>query len=171
MAKTYTPITRTAITSPTASVTFSSIPQTYTDLVLIVSANGSRASLGGDIRCQLNSDTGANYSYTMIQGLGSSVWNERASSQTYANMANNIGIPGSVDYTPTMMNFMNYSNTTTNKTILTRHSGVVNGNIQARITLWSSTAAISTIYLWNEAGGTNNFNPGTTFTLYGIKAA
>ena len=171
MAKTYTPIATSTITSPTGSITFSSITQKYTDLVLVVSANGSRASLGGDIRCQLNSDTGTNYSFTMIQGLGSSVWNERASNQTYANMANNIGIPGSLNYTPTIMNFMNYSNTTTNKTILTRHSGVVSGNIQARVTLWRSTAAISTIYLWNEAGGTNNFNPGTTFTLYGILKA
>jgi hypothetical protein len=171
MAKTYTPIATSTISSPTASITFSSIPQTYTDLVLVVSANGSRASLGGDIRCQLNSDTGTNYSYTLLQGTGSSPWNERASGQTYANLANNIGIPGSVNYTPTFMNFMNYSNTTTNKTILTRHSGVVSGNLQARVTLWRSTAAISTIYLWNEAGGTNNFNPGSTFTLYGIKAA
>ena len=171
MAKTYTPIATNTISSPTAGITFSSIPQTYTDLVLVVSANGSRASLGGDIRCQLNSDTGTNYSYTLLQGIGSSVWNERASDQTYANLANNIGIPGSVNYTPTIMNFMSYSNTNANKTILTRHSGFVSGNVQARITLWRSNAAISTIYLWNEAGGTNNFNPGTTFTLYGILKA
>ena len=171
MPRTYEPIARSIITSPTASVTISSIPQTYTDLVLIASANGSRDSLGGDIRCQLNSDTGSNYSYTMIQGTGSSPWNERASNQTYANLANNIGIPGSVNYTPTFINFMNYSNNTTNKTILTRHSGVVSGNVQSRVTLWRSTAAINTIYLWNEAGAAYNFNPGTTFTLYGIKAA
>ena len=171
MAKTYTPIATSTISSPTASITFSSIPQTYTDLVLVVSANGSRASLGGDIRCQLNSDTGSNYSYTLLQGIGSSAWNERASDQTYANLANNIGIPGSVNYTPTIINFMNYSNTTTNKTILTRHSGVVSGNLQARVTLWRSTAAINTIYLWNEAGAAYNFNPGSTFTLYGILKA
>jgi hypothetical protein len=171
MAKTYTPIATTTMTSPTASIAFSSIPQTYTDLVLVVSANGSRPSLGGDIRCQLNSDTGTNYSNTLLQCIGSSTWNERASSQTYANLANNIGILGSVDYTPTIINFMNYSNTTTYKTILTRHSGVVSANVQARVTLWRSTSAISTIYLWNEAGAIYNFNPGSTFTLYGILKA
>ena len=106
-----------------------------------------------------------------MQGIGSGTWTERASSQTYGNMANNIGIAGSVDYTPTIMNFMNYSNTTTYKTILTRHSGVVSANVQARATLWRSTAAISTIYLWNEAGAIYNFNPGSTFTLYGILKA
>lgn len=168
---TYTPISTTTLTTAAASITFSSIPQTYTDLVIVATTNGSRASLGGDIRCQLNSDTGTNYSWTMMQGIGSGTWTERASSQTYINMGNNVGLPGTSQYIPTIMQFFNYSNTTTSKTSMSRHAGAVVANNQIRVNLWRSTAAITSIYLWNEAGGTNNFNAGSTFTLYGIAAA
>ena len=162
------PLASITLSSAINGVQFGSISQSYTDLILVVSSNGSRASLGGDIRCQFNGDTGSNYSYTMTQGLGSSVWNERASSQTYINMANNIGLPSTSDYVTTIMQFFSYSNTTTYKTCIVRHAGVTSGNIQMRTGLWRSTSSISSIYLWNEAGALYNFNAGTTFNLYGI---
>jgi hypothetical protein len=63
---------------------------------------------------------------------------------------------------------MNYSNTTTNKTILSRINNAENSTV-ARVTLWRNTAAISTIFLTEGNGA--NFIAGSTFTLYGIKAA
>ena len=69
MAVTYTPITSNTLTSATASVTFSSISGTYTDLVLVVSAQS--ASTNVDLAMRFNSDSGTNYSNTRLYGTGS----------------------------------------------------------------------------------------------------
>ena len=65
------------------------------------------------------------------------------------------------------INIMNYANTTTNKTVLTRYSDAAN-NIEANAGLWRSTAAINSIALAMSSG---NLIPGSTFTLYGILKA
>jgi hypothetical protein len=61
---------------------------------------------------------------------------------------------------------MNYSNTTTYKTIIARGSGASN-EVKAQVNLWRSTSAITSITVY--AGG-GNFNSGASFTLYGIKS-
>jgi hypothetical protein len=66
-----------------------------------------------------------------------------------------------------IVNFQNYANTTTNKTILTRGS-VAAGQVTAAVSLWRSTAAITSIVLYTA--GLANWASGSQFTLYGIKA-
>ena len=67
---TYTPIATQTLGSSAASVTFSSIPGTYTDLMLISFAQGQAS--GGDNRLvlQFNGDTATNYSSTYLIGNG-----------------------------------------------------------------------------------------------------
>jgi len=66
---------------------------------------------------------------------------------------------------------MNYSNTTTYKTLLTRANQASNG-VDACVGLWRSTAAINAVSIATTAyGGSSSVQTGSIFTLYGIKAA
>jgi hypothetical protein len=62
---------------------------------------------------------------------------------------------------------MNYSNATTNKTVLSKASNASN-NVDAIVALWRSTAAITSITI---LGNGQNYGIGSSFSLYGIKAA
>ena len=168
MAITYEPISTQTLGSAAASVTFSSISGTYTDLVLIMSAFGSVG--GADIRVQVNSDTASNYSLTRLVGY-TTAFSNRSSNATYWQITNSVGI-GSSSSEPTadVIQFMNYSNTTTNKTILVRHNQPQSSLMEtaAQVGLYRSTSAITSITFSLSSG---NYSTGSTFTLYGIKAA
>jgi hypothetical protein len=166
MAVTYTPITSQTLSSATSSVTFSSISSTYTDLVLIVSAQS--ASTNVDLAMRLNSDTGTNYSNTRLYGTGSAAGSERGTNISYIPLDWGIASLGSNSFGTTTINIMNYSNTTTFKTNISRRNLAGTG-VDTSVALWRSTAAISTIYLYERNGA--NFAAGSSFTLYGIKAA
>ena len=155
----YEVISTQTLGSAAASVTFSSIPQTYTDLVLITSSAGSADV---DIFGRLNGDTGSNYSGTRVYGNGSVAASDRESSQTRMQ----LGVSRSAQ-TTNILQINNYSNTTTYKTVFNRSNEAGYSTI-AWVCLWRSTAAISTVLLYPASG---NFNTGSTFTLYGIKAA
>jgi len=79
MPATYEPIATTTLTGGT-SYTFTSIPATYTDLVLVV--NAATASGSSNLAMQFNADTGSNYSFTRIFGNGSSASSSRAANVT-----------------------------------------------------------------------------------------
>lgn len=162
MASTYTPIaTYTVSGSSTSNYTFSSIPSTYTDLVLI--ANMAETPSLGSFVYRVNSDSGSNYSTTYIDGNGTSATSGRYTSQTEARGTYEGVGTGFGTY---ILNFQNYANTTTYKTMLTRASGAAVA-AETTVSLWRSTSAINSITLY--AG--QNFASGSTFTLYGIKAA
>ena len=162
MPSTYTPIATQTLGSTVSSVTFSSIPSTYTDLVLVCSP---LTTAGAAVQIRFNSDTGTNYSRTFINGNGSS-----AGSQQASNLDQNSISYSGANTTPyaVITQFMNYSNTTTNKTYLSR-SNSASDEVITYVGLWRSTAAISTILLFPSSSG--SFTSGSTFTLYGIKAA
>lgn len=162
MPKTYEPIATYTAPSAQASYTFTAISGAYTDLILVaVSANTSAAT---NMTIQVNGDTGSNYSRTRINGNGTNAISSRNSNQTriYNGDVGNTSVP-SVN----TVHFMNYSNTTTFKTVIGRYG---EGDIQtgAIVGLWRSTAAITSITINSDS---NNFTAGSTFTLYGIKAA
>ena len=163
-ASTYVPIANQVLTSATASVTFSSISSTYTDLVLV--CNGGITSGTGNYSVQLNSDTGSNYSRTNLSGTGSTATSSRNTSVTYMTL-NDYGYLDTTFGTNVVASFMNYANTSTYKTILSRTNNAANGT-SAVVNLWRSTAAINTIYIYASA---STFLTGSTFTLYGIQAA
>jgi hypothetical protein len=162
---TYSQIATQTLGSATATVTFSSIPGTYTDLILVT--NVAQAASNNSLRFRVNSDTGSNYSYTSLQGNGSVATSSRESSIT-SGVSSATG--STTIETNHILHFMNYSNTTTNKTILARGNRA-SGMTTTDVNLWRSTSAITSIEL--AMGGTfptNNFASGSTFSLYGIKA-
>ena len=156
---TYEPIATNTLSSSAASVTFSSIPGTYTDLVLIFNGTGST---GGNFTFQFNGDTSTNYSATILYGDGSSAGSVRVSSQSSMNIG---GV--STGFTTDIINIMNYSNATTYKTALGRYARPAD-EVGAKVGLWRSTSAITSIVVGVSGG---NFATGSTFTLYGIAAA
>ena len=162
MAITYESIATTTLGSAAASVTFSSISGSYTDLVLVSNGKMSAGSAVNN-KITFNSDTATNYSRTYVYGDGSTALSGRDSSQ------DNLGFIywNSTNPSTTIIQIQNYSNTTTYKTALARTSE--SGVAAAYVGLWRSTSAITSITI--TRGSTNDFASGSTFTLYGIKAA
>lgn len=164
MTATYDAIATTTLGSSQATVTFSSISANYTDLVLVFSAT----SVSGFtfVISRFNNDSTANYSYTLLQGDGSTASSTRGtnSSSPYVGLVNT----GTGSVNMYKLQIQNYSNTTTNKTLIT-NGGIAGNRVQAGVTLWRSTAAINRIDLFPDGG--DSFATGSTFTLYGIKAA
>ena len=164
---TFSQIASTTLSSTAASVTFSSIAGTYTDLVLVIvgaNAGGSR------VRYQFNSDTGSNYSRTNLVGTGSSAASYSGSNNTVADL-NVIGGATALTAPYTIItNFQNYSNTTTYKTLITRFGSNDSAApaVETIVNLWRSTSAINRIDIIPLGG---NFVVGSTFNLYGITAA
>jgi len=161
MPTTYEPIATTTLGSAQASFSFTSIPGTYTDLVAVVVAE-----TGGNLKIELNSDTGSNYSNTVLYGAGSSALSARNTNSTgflFGTTAQVLGNGVNIYY------FMNYSNTTTNKTALSRGNDVDNSLVRADVGLWRNTSAITSIRFISNLGA--NLATGSVFTLYGIKAA
>jgi hypothetical protein len=162
---TYTPIATTTLGSAAASYTFSSIPSTYTDLVLIFDGLASAAAANG-FQVKVNGATGTLQSYTRIQGNGTT-----ASSNQVAGGDPACGVIGNTNRANVIVNIMNYSNSTTYKTILSRYNSndSTDGRTGAYVNLTRSTSAISSILI--DLSTANNFIAGSTFTLYGISAA
>ena len=161
---TYTPIA-TSSPSGTATVTFTGISSSYTDLVLVF--GGSMAAAANMfVRVGNGSlDTGSNYSITQMTGSGSSASSSRLSSQTELKVTEGIFFNSS-EQCNLIISLENYSNTTTNRTILSRANSAGIG-VNALVGLWRSTSAINQVSLY----GSQNFQSGSQVTLYGIAAA
>jgi ABC-type transporter Mla MlaB component len=162
---TYTPIATTTASGSSNSVTFSSIPNTYTDLVIVFNGNSTTAgSSANSLRVTCNGDTATNYSYTYLAGNGTSAASGRASNQTYWDA---IDIAQASSTGMAILHFMNYANTTTFKTMISR-SSVASVETLTAVNLWRKTPeAITSITL--DANRT--ITSGSTFTLYGLAAA
>lgn len=173
MPATYEPIATTTLGSAASSYTFSSISSAYTDLVLVI--NGYAVTQENSVLCQVgngSADTGSNYSTTTIAGTGSSAVSNRNSGQTYMRFQSYGGLSTSSSNPAVIIaQFLNYQNTTTYKTVLSR-ANQTSGTypaVEACVNLWRSTSAIDTIKVFPFTGA--SFATGTTLTLYGIKAA
>jgi hypothetical protein len=170
VATTYEPIATTTLTGTSTSIVFSSIPQTYTDLVVIFTGTNTTANNAMSLEVEMNGDSASNYSYTNLFENGSgSVSSVRASNYDGGNCGltnrNSMGIA--------TIQFLNYSNSTTYKSWLSRFGALggpepQNGMV---VGLWRNTSAITQLNFNRPAGQSGTFNVGCTFTLYGIKAA
>ena len=165
-ASTYKKIaTYTVSGSSTASYTFSNLPQNFTDLVLVANW-GQNSGTVRELALRFNGDTGTNYSVTELYGNGTSAVSYRRNNYAYLDIA--INNPAVTNWNVNTVNIQNYSNSTTYKTVLSRHSSAAS-EAEASVSLWRSTAAITSMQLVFE--GAVNFLSGSTFTLYGIEAA
>jgi hypothetical protein len=169
---TYTPIATTTLASATNPITFSSIPQTYTDLVIVVYGRGTGSNSLDNTLSYINANTGTNnYSSTWLYADGSSVATGRNSNAVYSQFGVHPGANAAANvFGNEIFHILNYSNTTTFKTVMSRSAADLNGSGQTWFTasLWRQTAAINRVDLYTSAG---SWAVGTQFSIYGIKAA
>jgi hypothetical protein len=155
MPATYEPIATTTVSGTPATVTFSSIPQTYTDIVYVIY---TPTIAGVNTNANFNGDTANNYSWTQMYG-------ETAGAASFRSATVGYMLAGISDGTAAIKgHILNYSNTTTFKTLISR--GGARRYVNVDINTWKSTAAITSITF--SAG---NWSNGSVITIYGIKAA
>lgn len=164
---TYDLIASSVLDSNAASVTFSSIPSTYRDLVLV--ASGKLSTGEAAIYMRLNSDTSKIYPYVNMTGSGTtaaSASNSSSFSEFYLSNAN-----WSATHTSNfIVNFFDYSVTDKHKPILCRANvaqSTGSAGVEAWAYRWGSTSAISTILVASE-NPAEPFASGASFYLYGI---
>ena len=154
---TYVALATTTL-SGDASLTFSSIPASYRDLIMVANFKTSSDSL---IFVRANGDTGTNYSQVRMWGTGSSTASSTGS-QTYWDMETGLT---SSQWNTTIFQIFDYSATDKHKAALYRSNQTL---VAASAQRWASTSAITSISIALESGIT--FEAGTTFSLYGIEA-
>ena len=154
---TYIALANYTATGGQSSITFSSIPATYRDLVVVINTvglSGNPTSKGGYMR--LN---GSNGSDLYILGSGSST-----SSGVDGSV---ISVPFPNNQSTNIINIMDYSATDKHKTILGRHSAA-NNHVWANVGRVPTNSAITSVTFIAPDEGTDTFNSGCTFALYGI---
>jgi hypothetical protein len=163
---TYEAIATQTLGTAAASVTFSSIPGTYTDLVIVIAIAGLSAQETPNM--YFNGDNSALYSTTQIIGNGSTASSNSTSNLTYfygigsKNAGQTTGVSNIIVQIP------NYSNTTTFKNMISRNNSTPT-EVNAIVGLYRSTSAVSSINFTVQGG--NTYSTGTVFSIYGIKAA
>jgi len=149
------------------SITFSSIPQGYTDLKIVASLRNAAypGSMQGGGTLRFNGDSGANYSYFKRFGAGSNVNSDQSNSQTQISTTNSYTAASNYN-SPQIYEIFSYSNTTKQKTI-TSSQGALGDTVTSYTSIynWSSTSAINSITFADPTGLWG------TITVYGIKAA
>jgi hypothetical protein len=164
MPATYEPIATTTLGSAASSITFSSIPATYTDLRLVMVAKRSGAT-SNYVVTRVNGDSGSNYSDTQLNGNGSSA----ASSRNTSAVEWYNGTIAVIETNPALftLDIFSYAGSTF-KTALSTFNNDRNGSggVQYNVNLWRSTAAINSLTIYASTG---NYDTGSTATLYGIK--
>ena len=161
---TYALIESATASGSQSSITFNTIPNTYTDLIVV--ANFGSSTTTQTIETRVNGDTSSstNYSWTWVFGNGSTATSTRGSSEAripVGQIGSNTGTNQN-----SIFHFMDYANTTTNKTIMGRFN-TVDRSLAAVAGMYRTTNAISSISIFTQGG---NFNAGSTFRLYGIQA-
>jgi hypothetical protein len=158
---TYDELDVVTVATATPSITFSSIPQTYTDLIIVASG----AAAGGALEIQVGNgtvDTTSSYSRTYCYGDGSVAPSFRNTNldRTY----NTFGLANRGDST---FHFMNYSNTSVFKSIISRGNDAVTFTTLT-LSTWRQSNSINIIRMTGVSGG--NIAAGSTFSLYGVRA-
>jgi hypothetical protein len=171
MPVTYQLISSNVLSSSAASVTFSSIPATYTDLVVRMSTRNDQASVFGGILYELNGDTSTTYSTTFVRGSGSAILSDRRSG-TPNNAAYFLLSTGNNATASTFGSseayFPNYagSNYKVASAFTVSENNATTAYAGATANLYSASTAITSIKILSESG---NFVSGSSFYLYGIK--
>ena len=154
MTDTYRPLATVTLGSSASSVTFSSIPATYRDLIVVVAGTTNATH---NVGMRFNGDTGSNYFVVTMSGNGSTT--------NSFTLTDSFALAGQL--TTTQGNFVNqimdYSATDKHKTVLARSNNPA-AEVRANISRWANTAALTSIAISNAG----TFSSGTTFNLYGI---
>ena len=181
----YESIQTVSVTSGTsATLVFSSIPQTYKHLQIrgyTASAYNNSGTGASAVAVQFNTATGSgrtDYSRAFVQGNGSSPSGVTATSTwggMYENAWNNVNSTGTYSFSPVLIDIYNYSSTTLNKTAIMwsgfeTSTASTNRHIRYGGFAWYNTDAINSItFDQNSWIGDGFFRAGSKLSLYGVK--
>jgi hypothetical protein len=175
MATSYVAIAKNIFTTSAASVTFSSIPATYTDLYMLISARatGTGGAMIGTLRLELNSDNGANYSYIELNGNGSTCQTAVGTTSSFMLRATADGQAASIFcndelYIPNYAISGVYKQASATSAVDSNSVTAGDTRLSAGATLWNNTAAITSVKLVANSG---SIDTGSSFYLYGIKSS
>lgn len=167
MAITYTAIATTTVgAGGAANITFSSIPGTYTDLVVLFSFRSTRSLDEDGMQISLNSST-ANFSFRRLTGNGSTASSSNAGNNTLGQLT--AANTTASTFTNTFIYITNYTSSN-NKSFSIDNVTEANATkayAQLQASLWSDSSAITSIKL--ETDSSNNLAQYSSATLYGIK--
>ena len=163
---TYDSIATVTVGSAVSSITFSSIPSTYTHLQIRFIAKAVTG--GGGYFLQFNADTASNYNSHLLYGDGSSALAFADSSWAGINLVS----VSSTQFSGGVVDILDYTNTNKNKTVRTLGGFDANGSGFANFYsgLWRNTAAVTSITIRELLNG-SNLTQYSSFALYGIKGA
>ena len=169
MALTYTLIASNTLSSSAASVTFSSIPATYTDLEIRYSARSNEVDTTTVLAVTFNNSSATNYSVTRLRGSSSGAGSGFQSNVSYlyyglfngANTTSNTFTNGAI-YIP---NYTSSANKPSSSFSVLEVNNTTDYFIDINAGLRSVTDAITSITLTSTP---DQFVSGSTFWLYGI---
>jgi hypothetical protein len=163
-------ISAQTLSSPAASVTFSAIPGTFTDLILSCTARSANSSQTSAFRIQFNTDTGANYFWSFVLGTNGGVSAGNASTDTSIFAGNMPAASTVASYAGnSVITISLYAGAFTKmlSSIDTALTNAIGGSNVQQITTsgyWNNTAAITSITVMTDMG---NFVAGSVFELFG----
>lgn len=173
MPITYDLIKEVVLGNSISTVDFFPLPTTYTDLVIVGTGYNATAD-GYSPRYRFNFDSGTNYTVIHMGGNATSKTCGKYNNDSVIYCGVSSGFDtNSADFGMFETHIFDYNNTTTHKSLITRFSmasGTYSGTEMICGT-WRSTAAITSITIRGDFSVSQRFAAGTTFRLYGIKAA
>jgi hypothetical protein len=165
----YESIQTVTVGTPVSSITFNSIPATYTHLqIRAIGRSAYPAGYGLTTSMIINSDSGSNYSQHYLAGDGSSVASAGVANNTSLGILWVGGTSTTANaFSVCVTDILDYSNTNKNKTVRSLGGGDMNGDggIQLWSGNWRNTSAITSITISNAG----NWVQYSSFALYGIK--
>jgi hypothetical protein len=156
-----------------STISFTSIPSTYKHLQIRVLSRDNRALTLNGLHMRINGDTGANYSYHTIYGLGSGTPGaDGAGGSTLTDYVISTGSSADANtFAASVWDILDYSSTTKNKTVKMLNGVDLNGSGRVYFTSagWFNTNSITSLTFL--CSGSASFVQYTQFALYGIKGA
>ena len=159
---TYIPIANTTIGATTSAITFSSIPATYRDLI-IVFLGRSTSNVQAGIRFN-NDSSGSNYSSQRLSANGTTLVAANTT-DTYIVVAKSA-LGTTTSDLQMNIEIMDYSATDKHKAVLSKAGNAANG-FDVIANRWASNSAINSVSIRTDA---NSWAIGTTVAIYGVVA-
>lgn len=163
-------IASNTLSSSAASVTFSSIPNTYTDLLVKISAKSDRANANDDIKMLINGSTSSVYGETNVNGNGATAASGNNTNQAYVALRSGStgGLTANV-FSSTEVYVPNYNSVIVHPigSIQVQEDNATTARIYATASTFNTSSAITslTFNIWTGP----NFVSGSSFFLYGLK--
>jgi hypothetical protein len=162
VARTYEAISSITSSGSTAIFDFTSVPSTYTDLILVYNGTMTGSTNNG-IRLRFNNDSNSVYDITRVYASAGGTGSDNNTTNTFIDIG--YMIAGTIETFQCHIN--DYANSTGKKTMVSHFAAPTNDGTMQQAATWRSTSAINRVTLDTSI----NHVSGTTATLYGIKRA